>query len=218
MEDAVANKMKYSILLLACLFLFPGWGDAEQLPANYSKLDEVYFHELASSGSNSFVATEVCTQPLPVPSDQQVSLAFGPVQDTVRASDIARSRPIGLGNAAVGGDTFSVRVNLNEFEGPVDLYVAYASAGNPGVIYLMQPGNVFLQLQSQAVFDTLALGVLPGGIQPWRDNTVGPINSLLFADTPVAAIPPSDYTFYLLAAPTGRIDDFFLWSTSISLP
>jgi hypothetical protein len=49
---------------------------------------------------------------------------------------------------------------------------------------------------------------------PWAAGGSGNINTPLFGDIPVSALPSGTYYFYLLVTPAGSLDSYYLWTTS----
>jgi len=202
-------KKFFSISVFACMLLaFPGMFGAEAFRGeSLNKLDEAYFALSAEGGSNYFEATPTCTSPLPVPSGQQLTMTFNSVQNAITSFDVARSRPIGVGSFATGGDTVTIRVGLSTFQNPVDVYFAIGTSLQPDHLLTLQPDNSFEDFSPGSLATVL----------PWKGSTKGPVSQLL-TSLPVSSIPPGDYTFYLLVTPPGRTDNFFLWATEISVP
>lgn len=207
-------------MFFAFLVLFPQLLHAASGDYRYSKLDELYFEPRAASGSNYFVANEVCSPvPLPVPSNQQVTIAYDAIANPVRSTDIGRARPIGLGPIASGGNTLNIRVGIEQFEGPVDIYLIFNVSTDPLRIFLLNQNLTFQPFLIDQVAADLAAGKIPAGFNPWRRNVTGPIsNQSLFGSISTAALPKGAYTLFLLVTPTGSLESHFLWLTSFVIP
>ena len=118
----------------------------------------------------------------------------------VTNKDPAQAKPLGIGPVADGLNTLKLKVEFDQFPGPVDIYLAfYASAMGPD-IWLITPGPV---LQS-----------ISKGIVPWKSATTGPIDEALFGEIPMSTLPAVTYNFYVLVSPPGSRESYNLWTTS----
>ncbi len=136
-----------------------------------------------------------------VPSGQQ-SFMYNPVASPVLSTDPAQSEPIGIGSLATGGDTISLQVGLGQFSALVNVYIGiYAPALDAVNIFIIQSDNS-----------------VSTEIEPWRENTGGNINAVLFGPISVSTLPRGTYTVYFAVAPVGSLESFYLWITSFVIP
>ncbi|HDL15011.1 MAG TPA: hypothetical protein ENH28_02465, partial [Euryarchaeota archaeon] len=142
---------------------------------------------------------------MPVPTGQQ-SFSYSPAALPIlpiNSLDFTQATPIGVGSVATGGDTISIQVGLNQFAGPVDIYLGiYAPAIDPN-IWIIKP-----DLSLQPVSD---------GLVPWKAGTTGPINESLYGDILASGLPQGIYYLYLAVTPAGSIERFFLWETYFTI-
>jgi len=127
---------------------------------------------------------------MPLPTGQQYFESF-PDAEPVSSTDPYSIQPIGLGSVADDGDTLSLKVQLPQFDGPVDVFF--------GLHASIDPNNVYL-LKSDMTFQPISAGLVA-----WRANTTGPINESLFGNIPDSLLPSGEYDFYLLVAPAGTL-------------
>lgn len=116
--------------------------------------------------------------------------------------------PIGVGPVADDGETVNVRIGLYAFAGPVDIYAAvYVPATDPDNYYL------FTSDGSLKPFPLDGLVESPSPL-PWKHDVTGPIDESLSGDISASQLPVSTYYLYLLVTPPGRMDAYYLLSTS----
>lgn len=134
-----------------------------------------------------------------------------------RSSIPERAKPVGVGPAADGGTLVSIGVSLPPFSGPVDIYSAYAHPSSPDHIFNLQDTLEFTPFDVDVVNRALTTGVIPPGAVPWLAGVAGPVeeNPLTFS---VSLAPPGLYTLYLLVAPAGSLQVFYLWETQFTIP
>ncbi|MBI5638885.1 MAG: SUMF1/EgtB/PvdO family nonheme iron enzyme [Nitrospirae bacterium] len=124
-----------------------------------------------------------------------------PADSPVKSAIAAEANPIGIGTVAEGGDTLSIRVGLEQFSGPVDIYFAiFAPALDPNNIYLLRSDN--------------GIQTISQGLAPWRAGITGPVEESIFGDIPVSGLPPGTYQIYLAVTPAGSLDRYYIWATS----
>ncbi|MBW2308322.1 MAG: hypothetical protein JRG73_15455 [Deltaproteobacteria bacterium] len=139
--------------------------------------------------------------PAQVPSGQQ-SFIYNPVASPAVSTDPAQSKPIGIGSFATGGDTISLQISLGQFSALIDVYIGiYAPA--------LDPVNVFIIRSDNSVSTEVA---------PWRENTGGNINAVLFGPISASSLLSGTYTVYCAVAPAGSLESFYLWTTSFVIP
>ena len=159
------------------------------------------------------ISSSVYADIIPLPNSRQ-GFSYSPVETPVFSSDPAQAKPVGLGSVAIGGDTLSIQIGLNQFSGPVDIYGAFTVSADPLRVNVLNPnGTSFTSFTISDIMIALATGVPPAGAQPWRTNVTELINEDLF-DMPVSSIPAGSYTVYLLVTPAGSLSSYYLWITS----
>jgi hypothetical protein len=95
-----------------------------------------------------------------------------------------------------------IEVGTLEFAGPVDAYLLIA----------VDPANIFV------IKSDLSIQHISAGFSAWKSNTTGPLDSSLFGDIPVAALPKLTYFLGLLVTPAGDLSRSYLWVTSFAVP
>jgi len=137
----------------------------------------------------------------PVPAGTQVfpaSQAVVPVLNPVPS----QARPIGIGAAASGGSTLTLRVGLGQFSAPVDIYFAITAPDiDPVNIYLLTPAG----------FKTYAAA----GFVSWKSGTPGGAYATLTEDITLSSLPPGTYHFYLAVTPAGNPGLYSIWQTTL---
>jgi len=116
--------------------------------------------------------------------------------------------PIGVGPIAGDGDIINVKIGLYAFSAPVDIYAAvYAPATDPDNYYLFTPDGGLKPFPLEGLDENLAP-------LPWKSDVTGPIDESLTGDILSSQLPVSTYYLYLLVTPPGRMDTYYLLSTS----
>ena len=141
---------------------------------------------------------------MPLPAGSKIfsytSTAF-PVID----SDPSQAKPIGVGDIT-SDQNLALRVGLDNFSAPVDIYVAlYAPAVFPD-LFLFRPDG--------------SLSPLSSGLLPWKTASTEWLVEGLLGSIPLSLIPSGDYAFYLLVVPSGTqaaslATNCYLWVTSV---
>jgi subtilisin family serine protease len=135
--------------------------------------------------------------PIPVPSSQST---FTYASTASPVLNFSQAMPVGVGPVAGVGDLLNLQVGFAEFAAPVDIYLAfYAKSIDPATIYLFIPGN--------------KLQPLSAGMIPWKSNTAGPVSESLYGELQTSTLSPGDYILYIAAAPAGRLDAYYFWTT-----
>ena len=138
---------------------------------------------------------------LPAPSGQ-TSIFFTTGVTPMNDIDPAKAAPIGIGPLATGGNTLSLSVSLNEFEVPVDLFLALGIPGSDSII-IMDDNNMPRDISE--------------GLVPWAGNVRHALTETVFSNIPTDSIPTGTYRLYLLAVPTGEIPleaNCILWTST----
>ena len=153
---------------------------------------------------------------LPLPSGGS-SFTSAPLVFPVMSSDPSKAGPISLGEFALNGellgvsgtpsagDNLNISIGLEAFSGPVDLYVGiYAPGIDPASIYLLNQDG--------------ALQRFSGELVPWKQDVTEAVNESLFGDIPVSSFPSGIYTIYLAITPAGPTDNYYLWTSTFTIP
>jgi DNA-binding beta-propeller fold protein YncE len=178
--------------------------------SNDSKL---YIASLNTSSVEVFQIIDI----LPVPIDIQF-FPYYPIIIPLHSPDPSLSGPVGLGPVASGGDRLSITVGLNRFSAPVDIYGAFRRSTSPEFINILNPdGTSFTIMTLDDVLNALSTGIPPAGVQPWMTDVTEFLSEQLF-DLSLQGIPPGIYTIYILVAPSGNLDNYYLWETYFVVP
>jgi hypothetical protein len=146
------------------------------------------------------------------------SFFYDPVVLPERNINPASAKPVGSGPVAAGGDSISIRISLEQIKGPVNIYGAYTLSTDPLTVNTLNPDGASFSLFTIAkIEEALATGKPPEGAEPWRSNTIGLIDEVLF-ELPVSLLAPGKYTVYLLVANIGSLNSYYLWSTIFVIP
>src|SRR5512139_751470 len=77
-----------------------------------------------------------------VPSGQNIFPSYGPMVSPIINSDPSKAMPIGIGAAAIGGETVALQIGIGQFSAPVDIYFALtAPAIDPVNMYVLTPSG-----------------------------------------------------------------------------
>jgi hypothetical protein len=166
----------------------------------------------------SFVTSPLTinAQTIALPSAKQ-SQTYAPVASPELDDDPSQAKPVSVGPLATGGDTLSVKIGLNQFAAPVDIYGAYRVSTNPGQVKVLRPnGTSFNFFTVTQILNALSTGVRPQGAEPWKTGVTGPIDEQLF-NIPTANLPPGNYTAYLLITPADDLSNYYLWVTRFNI-
>jgi hypothetical protein len=164
---------------------------------------------------NNAIVVNSSSALIPIPTDRQ-SWSYAPFESPVLNDDPSQARPVGVGSIATGGETLSVHVALEQFEGAADVYGAYINWNDPQTVHILNPNGVSLSTFTiNQIINALATGNPPAAAQPWKSNTTGPIDEQLI-NTSIANIPSGTYTVYLLVTPTGSLSSYYLWITTFN--
>lgn len=132
-------------------------------------------------------------------------IPYPPSPEPVLDASPGGARPVGVGPAAQGGDTIDIRIALDSFPDPVDIFFgvyAPVSLGSQEILLLRQDDT----------FQSMSAGLVP-----WRTNVSGPIDESLFGDIAVSDLPPGMYHLLLLVAPAAgsALQKAYLWQTAV---
>ena len=141
--------------------------------------------------------------PAALPSGNQV-YTFSPVVDpVVKVNTPSKIKPIGLGSAAMGGETLDVVFDPPEFAHGVDIYFGIALEGSPE-IYLFGQDKTFHPLSTE-------------GLVPAITQEEWPIITKVLENVPVASLGKQTLEFYLLVNQKGDMTSTCLWYTSLAV-
>ncbi|HJW29302.1 MAG TPA: DUF3443 family protein, partial [Saprospiraceae bacterium] len=123
--------------------------------------------------------------------------------------------PIGLGEAAIGGEIAALQIGIGLFSEPVDIYFGiYAPPINADHIYVLTPENNLHPVSINSLLSNGTLKLSSGTLTPWMTNTLGGINEPVLRQMPVSSLPPGTYSLFLLVTPAGNLNSYYLWSTT----
>jgi hypothetical protein len=125
--------------------------------------------------------------------------------------------PIGVGSIANGGENLDVQISIDQFSEPVNIYGAYRFSGDSDNIHILNQDLSFQTFHREEILQALTTGNLPNGIEPWKSNTTEETNENLFT-MPASDLQSGEYSLYLLVAPTGSLDTYYLWETYFIVP
>jgi len=81
----------------------------------------------------------------------------------------------------------------------VDIYViAYFPTVASDAIFNVTPDLAFQNISLEEFSLAASAGVPPAGMAPWMASVTAPVNSTLYADIPVSAVPPETMRFLSL--------------------
>lgn len=155
----------------------------------------------------AFMLIVVCSSPvyadsgeMDLPSSQKV-YTYSSVPEPVLSTDPSSAKPVSIGDYAAEGNTISMKIGFERFEGAADIYVAfYAPAIDPDNILVLENGNTLRKLSTETI--------------PWKENITGPVYETLSGEIPTSALPAGIYYVYTAMTPAGSADSYYLWTTS----
>jgi Viral BACON domain/Putative binding domain, N-terminal len=146
---------------------------------------------------------------MPVPSSgPQVFISCAAVLPSLNA-DPSLANPIGVGTVAVGGNIFDLKIGLDPFDVPVDIYLALKA----------NSGDAARQLNDYPYYITRD-NQLHTEFAAWKTN-VTDVDEDVTGNVPVSSLPLGTYTLYLLVVPSGAVsagdlNNYYLWQTPFS--
>lgn len=144
-----------------------------------------------------FPVLSQAAEPMPLPVGQQFLMNCPTVFPQVAAA-ASSARPIGIGTVATGGDTFSLKIGLQEFTGPVDIYLAVNTSFDANTLYFLKEDN---SISNSAI--------------PWKSNITAAVDQPI-GEIPANSLPPGIYAFYLAVTPYNDMNSYYIWTTSFS--
>ena len=126
--------------------------------------------------------------------------------EPIMGNTSATTHPIGIGDYAEGGSELKIRILLNRFNGPVDIYFGVAA---PDIL----PGKLFLLTSAGSLME------YKGGLVPWKANYQDVVDETPFGAFDASILPPGNYQLYLLVLPAQDVslENFLLYATSFNI-
>ncbi len=155
--------------------------------------------------TTSFTLSTWLEAGMPVPTEPKFFLTYDPIEEPTANIDPASAQPIGTGDIAWGGGTITVRIRTCPCIAPVDLYFAIQVSTIPDELYMLTADG------SVHPYSLV-------GLTPWKAKVTETVDEVPFGDIHLSDLPPGTYYLYLLAAPEGTFDNFYLWSTFFDIP
>ena len=141
---------------------------------------------------------------IPMPTGLQV-IYYDRAPTPVLSADPSAARPIALGPAANGEDTFNLEIGIKEFVTPVDMYLgAYSPAFDPSLIFLFTKDNALVSASD--------------GLVPWRTGASVETHENIFTSIPIDLLPPGMWNFLLIVTPSSNPSGQYLWWTRLLSP
>jgi hypothetical protein len=123
------------------------------------------------------------------------------VNDTIYSFNPSQAKPFTAGN--IISEVLNLKVALNKFSKPVDIYLAIALNKISNKIFFINPSN---ELKKSLI--------------PWKINNTSKIQNVsLFGEINKKLLPKGIYTLYLLVVPSGATDmnNSYLWITNFKI-
>jgi Protein of unknown function (DUF1566) len=135
------------------------------------------------------------------------SFVYSAIESPQLSDTPVNAKPIGVGAAASGGNTLSVKIGLDQFSSPVDVYLLlYFPALSPDIY--SWTGSSFQPYSSS-------------DLVPWQQAFSGHIKESFFGDLSIAGLklPQGMYYLGLLVTPPGISDlsTYYLWVTDFAV-
>jgi len=170
-------------------FVFDHWSGCDSSSGNQCTV--------AMNAGKSITAYFKAFSGLSLPTGQDI-YSYLPVESPViDTNNPMFCKPVAVGN--VTGGTLALQVKVPPFPDLVDIYLLiYAPQLDQENIYLIK--------------SNLSVQPLSMGLVPWKANTYGGTEETLF-QIGMNVLPKSIYYLYLLTAPAGGMESFYLWTT-----
>jgi hypothetical protein len=127
---------------------------------------------------------------------------YPPTEFPYNNSNPSMAKPMGLGSVAKGGNTLKLKIGLKKHEGEIDVYLGIYAPSIDSEIHVIKPD--------------LTLQPVSMGLVPWKANTAGPINEVLYGD--ISWLPAATYYLYIAVTKAGSQATFYLWKTHFVIP
>jgi hypothetical protein len=101
---------------------------------------------------------------------------------------------------------------LDQFAEGVDIYAAYRTSFDSANVFVMNADRSFSPYSLDDILIAINEGGSIEGINPWMTDVTESLRLNVFT-IPRAEFITGTYYLYLLAAPTGSLDSYYLWRT-----
>jgi len=145
----------------------------------------------------------------------QMGFSYPAIEMPVLHSDASSARPLGLGPIASGGEVLTLRAGLGEFVSPVDLYLAIRSSSDSSNMYFLGSDYTVESVPFFLALKLLSSGSLPPMVEPWKLNTMGPVDEIIVDNLSISNIAPGTYYLYLMATPANSLQHYYIWNYSV---
>ena len=153
----------------------------------------------------------------PAPAGPQF-FAYDPVVTPVVSTDPALAKPLAIGTLAEGGGLINLQLALPQFQVPVDIYVLiYLPTFAPNALFSLTPDLAFQNIPLDQFLQAASEGLPPAGMAPWMASVTEPVNSTLFANVPVSAFPPGEYSSFVIVTLPNDLFNFDFFSTGFAI-
>ena len=153
---------------------------------------------------------------IPVPVSQQI-VAYPPVATPVANTNVSLANPVGIGPLAQGGAVLTVQLDIVQFAGAVDIYVAYMVSSSPQTVNNARPDLTFQPFTIQQVLQALASGQPSAGAVLLMANVTTGVNIPFFTGIPASSLAPGTCTVFLLVTVPGSLNNFYLWEKTFTV-
>jgi len=139
---------------------------------------------------------------VPLPQSRE-TFVYSAAAYPLESSDPSRSKPIGIGPLAQGGDIFSLQIIAGPFAQPVDMYLTMLSPDDKrGPVLSLTTGNTFEPLLDSS--------------KPWRKRVTGV--SEVIMHIPVSTMASGPYVLMFAVMPADVQDRYYLWTVPFLVP
>ena len=150
-----------------------------------------------------FLAVPSPSYSLFVPASGQQTFTYTATVSPEVSGTPSMSKPLGVGTVAAGGDALDIHVMFEQFNGPVDIYLAvYMPALSPE-IWMIKSDQSMVPLSSE--------------FPKWKEGISADADESIWRNIPVNLLPDGDYFLGVLVSPSGSLDSYYFWITSFNL-
>ncbi len=153
----------------------------------------------------SFVALDIASASngmLPLPQSRE-TFVYSAATYPLEARIPSKSKPVGIGSLAEGGDSFNLQISIGPFVRPVDMYLTLLSPDDKrGPALTLSPDNTF---------ETFS-----GNMKPWREKVTAADDFIM--DLPVSSMVSGPYILMFAVMPVGVQDRYYLWTVPFLVP
>lgn len=163
------------------------------------------FHCISFGMMGTITVNAAPTTVIPLPQTVE-SFTYTAVASPLLSTAPAEAKPIGIGDAALGGANLAISVAIDQFEAPVDIYFLIYNQS-------IDPANVY-ELTSTGILQPVS-----AGLQPWIPASAASVNQDLFGNIPLSALPAGTYLLGVAVMPAGdqSLTKFYLWATDFTV-